>query len=227
MSNALEQHRVTEADVQYREGLEDWRVVRGRLLATFRTGTMLRGAELVERVVAAAEALDHHPDVDLRYFRVHVALTTHATRSLTEADVVLARHISTIAAELGIPADPATPLDVEIAIDALDIPAVRPFWEAVLGYRPVPDGDGGPTTDLDDRSARNAHVWFQQMDAPRPGRGRIHLDVNVPHDVAEERVAAALAAGGRLVSDAHAPSWWVLADAEGNEACVCTWQGRE
>jgi 4a-hydroxytetrahydrobiopterin dehydratase len=69
--------------------------------------------------------------------------------------------------------------------------------------------------------------WFQQMDAPRPQRNRIHVDVTVPHDVAEERVAATLAAGGRLVTDAYAPSWWVLADAEGNEACVCTWLGRE
>jgi len=50
--------------------------------------------------------------------------------------------------------------------------------------------------------------------------------VSVPHDVAEERVRAALAAGGRLVSDANAPAWWVLADPEGNEACVTTWQGR-
>jgi 4a-hydroxytetrahydrobiopterin dehydratase len=40
-------------------------------------------------------------------------------------------------------------------------------------------------------------------------------------------VAAALAAGGRLVSDEHAPSWWTLADAEGNEADVASWLGRD
>jgi len=40
-------------------------------------------------------------------------------------------------------------------------------------------------------------------------------------------VTWALAAGGRLVSDAAAPAFWVLADAEGNEACICTWQGRD
>ena len=34
-------------------------------------------------------------------------------------------------------------------------------------------------------------------------------------------------AGGRLVSDKHAPSWWTLADAEGNEADVATWVGRD
>ena len=65
------------------------------------------------------------------------------------------------------------------------------------------------------------------MDAPREQRNRIHLDVFVPHDQAEARIAAALDAGGRLVSDAHAPAWWTLADAEGNEADVATWMGRE
>jgi 4a-hydroxytetrahydrobiopterin dehydratase len=48
----------------------------------------------------------------------------------------------------------------------------------------------------------------------------------VPHDQAEQRVAAAIAAGGRLVTDEHAPAWWVLADPEGNQACVATWVGR-
>ena len=69
-------------------------------------------------------------------------------------------------------------------------------------------------------------IWFQQMDGPRPQRNRVHLDVTVSPEVAEERVAAAIAAGGTLVSDAHARSWWVLADPEGNEACVCTWLDR-
>jgi 4a-hydroxytetrahydrobiopterin dehydratase len=65
------------------------------------------------------------------------------------------------------------------------------------------------------------------MDAPRPQRSRIHLDVWVPHDQAEARVAAAVATGGRVVSDEMAPSGWVLADPEGNEACVATWIGTD
>jgi 4a-hydroxytetrahydrobiopterin dehydratase len=65
------------------------------------------------------------------------------------------------------------------------------------------------------------------MDAPRPQRNRIHIDISVPHDQTEARVAAVLAAGGRLVSDEHALAWWTLADAEGNEAGVATWTGRE
>ena len=136
-------------------------------------------------------------------------------------DVDLARKISAIAKELDIPAEPSVVASLEIAIDALDIPLVKPFWEAVLGYKPHSDND------CVDPYGRGPAFWFQQMDAPRPQRNRIHIDVTVPHDVAEQRIAAALAAGGTLVSDKAAPAFWVLADPEGNEACICTWQGRD
>jgi 4a-hydroxytetrahydrobiopterin dehydratase len=65
------------------------------------------------------------------------------------------------------------------------------------------------------------------MDGPRTGRNRIHIDVSVPHDQAESRIAAAVAAGGRVVYQAEAPAFWTLADAEGNEVDIATWQGRE
>jgi 4a-hydroxytetrahydrobiopterin dehydratase len=78
-----------------------------------------------------------------------------------------------------------------------------------------------------DPARRGPGFGLQRMNAARPHRNRLHLDIAVPHDQAEARVTAALAAGGHLVSDAHAPKWWVLADAEGNEACVATWVGRE
>jgi 4a-hydroxytetrahydrobiopterin dehydratase len=90
----------------------------------------------------------------------------------------------------------------------------------VLGYEEVGDED------LIDPYGSGPPFWFQVMDAPRPQRNRIHIDVCVPHDQAEARIAAAIAAGGRLVSDEFAPSWWTLADA-GNEVDVATWLGRE
>ena len=64
---------------------------------------------------------------------------------------------------------------------------MRPFWRAVLGYRELGDED------LVDPHGRGPSVWFQEMDAPRPQRNRIHVDISVPHDQAEARVAAALA----------------------------------
>jgi 4a-hydroxytetrahydrobiopterin dehydratase len=97
------------------------------------------------------------------------------------------------------------------------------FWRAVLGYQERGDS---PEEDLIDPRGRGPSFWFQQMDAPRPQRNRIHIDVWVPPDQGEARVAAAIAAGGRLVTDEHAPSWWVLADPEGNEACVATTRSR-
>jgi 4a-hydroxytetrahydrobiopterin dehydratase len=106
---------------------------------------------------------------------------------------------------------------VQVAIDALVIPEVLPFWQAVLGYRKVDDAD------LIDPRLAGPPFWFQQMDAPRPQRNRIHVDVYVSQDEAETRVAAGLAAGGHLVSDAHAPEWWTLADAEGNEVDIAPW----
>jgi 4a-hydroxytetrahydrobiopterin dehydratase len=115
---------------------------------------------------------------------------------------------------------------IEIGIDALDAAAIRPFWRAVLGYVDEP-GWSGPWDGLIDPLGQGPAVWFQRMDAPRPQRNRIHFDVSVPHDEAESRIGAALAAGGTLINDARAPAFWVLADAEGNEACVTTWQGRD
>lgn len=207
-------------DAQVQDALPGWRVILGRVHATFVTGSFERGLELVNGIGELAEAANHHPDVVLRYPSVAVSLVSHDVGGLTSRDVDLGTKISALADDIGIDTDITAPETVEIGIDAMDIPAVLPFWQAVLGYRKVGD------VDVADPRGTGPSVWFQQMDEPRPQRNRIHLDVTVPHDVAEERVAAAIEAGGRLVTDEYAPAWWVLADVEGNEACVCTWQGR-
>jgi 4a-hydroxytetrahydrobiopterin dehydratase len=64
------------------------------------------------------------------------------------------------------------------------------------------------------------------MDTPRPQRNRIHVDLYLPQDQAEARIAAAIETGGRIVNDAHAPLWWTLADPEGNEVDVAPWPDR-
>ncbi len=151
--------------------------------------------------------------------------------SLTASDVELVRRISAHLTERGLRADSraAAPRSVqvlEIAIDALDIASIRPFWQAALGYGDEP-GHAGPQDAIIDPVGQGPAVWFQQMTEPRSQRNRIHLDISVPHDEAPARIEAALTAGGTLVSDSHAPAFWVLADAEGNEACITTWQGRD
>ena len=211
----------TSTQVSDSEGLQDWRVLLRSLQSSFTTGSMAKGIEFAARVGAAADAANHHPDLMITYPRVHVLLTTHETDGLTNRDVDMARTISAIATELGIAAEPTVATQLEIAIDAMDIAAVKPFWEAVLGYKAHLDDD------CLDPFGRGPAFWFQQMNAPRPQRNRIHIDVTVPHDIAQQRIAAALAAGGSLVSDTAAPAFWILADPEGNEACICTWQGRD
>ena len=202
-------------------GLADWRYALASIQATYLADSYPAATAFAAAVAELAEAHQHHPDLDVRYpGRVVVRLTTHAVQDLTTRDSELAAAISGLASERGLVAEPQAAEMVELAIDALDIAAVRPFWEAVLGYR-VDNGGN-----LVDPLGRGPAVWFQQMDAPRPQRNRIHFDITVPHDVAEQRVAAALAAGGTLVNDANARAFWVLADAEGNEACICTWQDR-
>jgi len=202
-------------------GVEDWRVLFGGACAHFRTGSFATGVALVDAIGTLADAANHHPDVDLRYAGVTVRLMTHEVEGLSERDVELARQISAAARELDVPADPTAVQTVQVAIDALVGPEVRPFWRAVLGYRELGDED------LIDPYGRGPSFWFQEMDAPRPQRNRIHVDISVPHDQAETRVAAAIAAGGHLVTDRYAPEWWTLADAEGNEVDVATWMGRD
>lgn len=202
------------------DGLDDWRFVLNAIHGHFRAGSFPAATALTMAIADAAEALQHHPDVDVRYpDRVHVALTTHAAGGLTTLDTTLAAEISALAAAAGATPEPRASQGVEVAIDTLDADRIRPFWAAVLGYRDV----GGP---LVDPLRIGPPFWFQTMEAPRTERSRFHIDISVPHDEAEDRIAAALAAGGTMVNDRFARSWWVLADADGNEACVCTWQDR-
>jgi 4a-hydroxytetrahydrobiopterin dehydratase len=202
------------------DDLDDWRYVLGAIRADFTAPSFLLAAAFTGAIAGAAEQMVHHPDIDVRYpGRVRVVLSTHATGGLTTLDLELAREISAIAAATGVTGAPATGQAIEFAIDTMDADRIRPFWAAVLGYR----DDGGS---LVDPFRSGPPMWFQQMDEPRTERSRFHVDISVPHDVAKQRIAAGLAAGGTLVSDAHARSWWVLADADGNEACISTWQDR-
>jgi 4a-hydroxytetrahydrobiopterin dehydratase len=206
------------------ELLDDWRIMFGGLHARFRTGDFATGLALVNRIGAAAEAADHHPDVDLTYPLVTVRLRSHDVGGITQRDVRLAREISTAAGGLGADADTAGVSVTELALDTHDRAEIMPFWAAVLGYRATDDDQ-----ELVDPDGSRPTLWFQESDrrSPEGVEQRFHLDVRVPPEVAERRVADAVDAGGTLVSDGRAPSFWVLADAQGNQACLTTWLGRD
>jgi 4a-hydroxytetrahydrobiopterin dehydratase len=138
--------------------------------------------------------------------------------------VELARRISAVASSLRLAQDGTSVQSVDpIVIGANDIARVMPFWRALLGYVTRPDS---PDEDLVDPRGIGPGVWFERVEGPRTERNRMHVSVWVPHEQAEARVAAAVAAGGRVIYDAMAPSWWTLADPEGNEADVGTAVGR-
>ncbi|WP_109473325.1 VOC family protein [Ornithinimicrobium cavernae] len=211
---------LTPYDATHGEGLGDWRYLLGELVARFDTDGLAAGARLAVAVSEVADRLDHRPDVDLRPDHVVVRTRTAEVDAVTALDVELAREVSALAVGAGAVARPDLVRSLELAIDTVDADVIRPFWKAVLDAAEVAGGF------LVDPGRQLPALWFQDMDPPRTDRNRVHLDLTVPHDVAEQRVTAALAAGGHLVSDRRAPAFWVLADAEGNEICVCTWQNR-
>jgi 4a-hydroxytetrahydrobiopterin dehydratase len=127
--------------------------------------------------------------------------------------------------DLGLTGDSSVIQSILVVPGAPDVAAVMPFWRAVLGYEPRPDS---PDEDLVDPRDRGPAFWFEEMEEPRSdGGGAIHLGIWVPYEQAEARVAAALAAGGRMVRDEFAPAWWTLADPAGNEADIGTVKGRD
>jgi 4a-hydroxytetrahydrobiopterin dehydratase len=208
-------------------GLEDWRVVGDGACAFFRTRSFEEGIRLVQGIGELDGLDDQQPAVDIRRDGVTVRLVTVTSdyMGMTQGDADLARRISTVARDLGVRADPTAIQSVLIIPGAPEIGEVIPFWRAVLGYEPRADS---PDEDLVDPRDRGAAFWFESMEEPRAdGGGAIHIAVWVPPEQAEARVAAALAAGGRLVRDDYAPSWWTLADAAGNEADIATTLGRD
>jgi 4a-hydroxytetrahydrobiopterin dehydratase len=219
--------RITPRDFQDAPGSEDWRVVGEGACAYFRTRSFAESAGLVRAIGEIDGVEDHRPAVDIRNGGVTVRLITISKdyMGMTEQDLAVARRISTVARDLGLSADPSAIQSLLVIPGAPDIATVMPFWRALLGYEPRLDS---PAEDLVDPRDRGPAFWFESMDQPRAdGGGAIHVAIWVPYEQAEARVAAALAAGGRLVRDDFAPSWWTLADAAGNEADVATTMGRD
>jgi 4a-hydroxytetrahydrobiopterin dehydratase len=219
-------NRISPQEFQESEGAEDWRVLGDGACAYFRAGSFSAGAGLVHAISELPGIDDNHTDVDLRHDGVTVRLITiaHDYYGMSRRDVELARQISAAARGLGLSADPSAVQSLLVIPGASVIAEVVPFWRAVLGYEPRGDS---PKEDLVDPRGRAPGFWFERMEQPRPdGGGAVHVAVWVPYEQAAARIAAALAAGGRMVRDQFAPSWWTLADAAGNEADIATTMDR-
>jgi len=115
--------------------LADWRQILGRIKAQFRTADFATGLALVNKIGAAAEAANHHPDVQLTYSDVIVTLSSHDVSGITSRDLDLARQISSHAAELGIGSDASGLTQLELGLDTAHGPQLAPFYAALLGAR--------------------------------------------------------------------------------------------
>lgn len=206
-------------------GLDDWRQLAGPIRARFLTSDFAQSSAFVSDVGAASAESGVEPEVTLTATDVIITLGGRRGR-VSDRAIALAHTISGIAAEKGLAADTSGLIQAEFALDTLSGEQIAPFYAALLGGEPAGVHTKG---DLVDPTGQvNTLLWWQEprndSRFPLPETSveqSWHLDIWVAHDEVDKRIADALAAGGRLVSDAAAPSYWVLEDAEGNRACIC------
>ena len=198
------------------DGLDDWVVLHGGATAVFRLGSMVEASGLAEAIAEVPGLEGSGVLLTIAGASLSVRLTRGVFR-LESRHVELARAISSVARARGAIADRAAANGVGVAIaakpDSIDIG----FWRAVLGYAPLADDNAI------DPLGHGSTVWMQELDEAKPLRHAMHVDVSVAREHARARVAAALAAGGRIIDDSEAPRNWILADRAGNRVCVASW----
>jgi 4a-hydroxytetrahydrobiopterin dehydratase len=198
------------------QGGSDWVVLHGGAAAVFRVQSVIEATRL-------AEAIARIPGLDGAGVLMTIAdgqLTVRLARGverLEERHLQLAREISGVAREHGAVADRTRVQEVQLAISARPDEIDVGFWRAVLGYVELADDNAV------DPLGHGSTVWMQDLDPAKPLRHAMHVDVSVAREQAEHRLAAAVAAGGRVVDDSHAPAAWILADRAGNRVCIAAW----
>ncbi|NEE04387.1 VOC family protein [Phytoactinopolyspora halotolerans] len=207
--------------------LTDWRKLAQGLHARYLVDAFGTGARFVAAVGEAGDDLGHHPRVSIGNGYVDLKLvsddaiyrddegTEHVVEWVTQQDVDLARRITEIAAEHRLDPDPASVSDIELGLDTARSATVAPVWAALL------TGSAEASAEIRDATGRVPNLWFGDADEHETPRQRFHIEVYVAPEVAEQRIAAALAAGGTVVDNSDAPSLTVIADQDGNEGIVC------
>ena len=198
------------------DGVDDWVVLHGGATAVFRVRSLGDAARL-------AEALANVPGLEASGSLLTLAATSLTVRlsrdvwQLERRHVELARAVSAVARAHGAVPDRAAVHEVQLAIAATRGAIDVGFWRTVLGYAPMADDNAV------DPLGHGSTVWMQELDEAKPLRHAMHLDVSVAREHVAARLQAALAAGGRVVDETHAPSHWTLADRAGNRVCLCGW----
>jgi 4a-hydroxytetrahydrobiopterin dehydratase len=198
------------------EGVDDWVVLHGGATAVFRVGSLSEAARLAEAVAEAPGIAGAGVLLTLADTRVTVRLSRDVW-DLEPRHVQFARAVSAVARQHGALPDRAAVQEVQVAIaakgDAIDVG----FWRAVLGYVPMAEDNAV------DPLGHGSTVWMQELDEAKPLRHAMHIDVSVAREHVRARLEAAIAAGGRVVAEWHAPPAWTLADCAGNRVCICAW----
>ena len=214
-------------------GLTDWRKLAQGLHARYLVDDFGAGARFVAAVGEAGDALGHHPSVSIGTGYVDLELVTddaiyrdddgteYVVQWPTQQDVDLARRVTEIAADHGLEADPASVSVVELGLDTAHSATIAPVWAALLTGDAQAQGRGTPGDEIRDATRRVPNLWFGDADGHQTPRQRFHVEVYVAHEVAEQRIAAAVAAGGTVVDDSDAPSLTVIADQDGNTGVIC------
>lgn len=197
------------------DGLDDWVVLHGGATAVFSVGSFAEAVRL-------ADAVANIPGIEQQTLMTVASdrLTVRLTRDVWQVEtrhVDTARAVSETARSHGARPDRSAAQEVQLAIAAKPEEADVGFWRAVLGYESMADDNAV------DPLGHGSTVWMQELDPAKPLRHAMHVDVSVAREVAEERLAAALAAGGRIVDDSEAPRWWTLTDRAGNRVCIASW----
>jgi len=197
-------------------GNSDWVVLHGGAVAVFRAGSLSAAARL-------AEAIAQLPGLEGAGILMTIGdgfLTVRLTRDLWQLEqrhVELARAISAVAQACNASADRQAVQEVQVAIAAKREEIDVDFWRAVLGYLPIADDNAA------DPLGHGSTVWMQEINPSKSLRHAMHIDVSLAREEALRRLQAALAAGGRIVDDSHAPEYWTLADRAGNRVCIVSW----
>jgi len=213
--------------------LTDWRKLAQGLHARYRIHDFSSGARFVTAVGEAGNALGHHPSVSMGSRYVDFKLvsadaiyreqdgTEHVVEWVTQQDVDLARRITEIAADHKVNADPTSVSVVELGLDTVHPATIAPVWAALLTGNADAQGHGSPSDEIRDATGRVPNLWFGDVAEQATPSQRFHVEVYVAAEVAERRIAAAVAAGGTVVDDTGAPSLTVIADPEGNTGVLC------
>ena len=223
----LKGDEITEAD------LTDWRKLAQGLHARYLVADFGTGVRFVDAVGEAGDALGHHPSVSIGQGYVDLKLVTadaiyrdgegneHVVEWVTQQDIDLARRITKIAADHEVDADPTSVSVLELGLDTAHSATIAPVWAALLTGNAESQGRGSPSDEIRDATGRIPNMWFGDADEHETPCQRFHVEVYVAPEVAEQRVAAAVAAGGAVVDDSNAPSLTVIADQDGNTGVLC------